>query len=88
MDLITSLEGANGVRLSTWRDPRAQALSPSYEVMKDVHRGVLSPPAVTEWPAVSGALSSAIADVIRGRAEPGAALSAASARIDEAGWLR
>jgi len=88
MDLITSLEGANGVRLSTWRDPRARALSPSYEVMEEVHRGVLSPPPVTAWPSVASTLSSAIADVVRGRVGARKALEAASARIDGAGWLR
>ncbi|MFG1921624.1 extracellular solute-binding protein [Cryptosporangium sp. NPDC048952] len=87
MDLITSLEGANGVRLSTWRDPRVRALSSAYEVMEDVHRGVLSPPPVTAWPSVSEVLSAAIADVIRGRAEPRDALERAAAHIEQAGWL-
>ncbi|WP_170323994.1 ABC transporter substrate-binding protein [Cryptosporangium phraense] len=88
MDVITSLSGATGVRLSTWRDPRVRALSPYYEVIEEVHRGVLSPPPVTDWPSVAGVLSSAIHDVMRERVDPAAALAAASAEIDAVGWLR
>ena len=69
------------------RDPRVRALSPYYEVIEDVHRSVLSPPPVTAWPAVSAVLSSAIADVVRGRAESGPALGAAATRIEAEGWL-
>ncbi|GAA0271933.1 extracellular solute-binding protein [Cryptosporangium japonicum] len=82
MDVITSLEGANGVRLSTWRDPRVRALSPCYAVMEEVHRTVVSPPPVTAWPAVSEMLSAAIAGAVRGRSEPGEALLAAAAEIE------
>lgn len=83
MDRITSEEGATGTRLSTWRDPRVQAMAPYYEVLEDAHRSVESPPPWPEWPAVNGVLNRMVDDVLRERATPEAAAARGSQHMRE-----
>lgn len=87
MDLVTSVEGATGTRLSTWRDPRTRRLSPYYEVIERVHENVMSPPGIAGWPDAARALSDAIAACAHDDAEPGPSLAAAAETIDRHGWL-
>jgi multiple sugar transport system substrate-binding protein len=87
MDLVTSLEGGTGVRLSTWRDERLRNVSPYYEVIEEVHGNVQSPPAVAGWPEAVRVLTRAIAAVVRDEADPAAALTEAATEVDRHGWL-
>lgn len=83
MDRITSLEGATGTRLSTWRDPEIQAMAPYYEVLEDAHASVESPPALPEWPAINDVLNHMVDDVINQRSSPTDAAAAASAHVSD-----
>jgi multiple sugar transport system substrate-binding protein len=59
-DKITSMCGANGVRLSTWRDPEVRARFPYYSIIEDVHRGTLTLPGIPQYPQVNEAISRAV----------------------------
>lgn len=74
MDKVTSLSGATGTRLSTWRDDEVRATSPYYSVIEQVHGGVQSLPATPALPAAVDVLNVMVDDVINGRAEPAVAL--------------
>ena len=67
MDKITSLVGANGTRLSTWRDTEVQAKFQYYEIIEEVHRQVESPPAIPEYPALNEVLSTMVDEVLHQR---------------------
>jgi multiple sugar transport system substrate-binding protein len=74
MDKVTSLSGATGTRLSTWRDDEVRATSPYYSVIEEVHAGVRTLPATPLLPGVVEILNVMVDEVINGRAEPAAAL--------------
>lgn len=92
MDKITSLEGGNGTRLSTWRDPDVRRRFQYYEVIEEVHRHVMSPPRLPEYPAINDILDRMMAGLIAGRQEIAPALRQASEQVEsllaEAGYYR
>ncbi|HEX9114568.1 MAG TPA: extracellular solute-binding protein [Anaerolineae bacterium] len=92
MDKVTSLSGGTGTRLSTWRDPEIQAQFPYYEAIEEVHRGVESPPAIPEYPALNEVLSDMTKACLAGKAEPAVALRDAAAACEgilaDAGYYR
>ncbi len=60
LDKITSMVGANGTRLSTWRDPEVRAKYPYYGIIEEVHAGTRTLPAIPEYPAINEAISRAV----------------------------
>jgi multiple sugar transport system substrate-binding protein len=81
MDRITSLAGANGTRLSTWRDPQVRASSPAYAVIEEVHRQVRAMPQTTALPAVVEVLNRMVDDVVNRRASRPELLDRAVAEV-------
>lgn len=67
MDKLTSTEGANGTRLSTWRNPEVQAMCQYYEIIEEVHKQVMSPPAIAEYPAINEVFSMMVDDTLHER---------------------
>lgn len=65
-DKITSLSGANGTRLSTWRDPEIQHKFPYYAAIEDIHETTRTIPAIPEFAVINETLSHAIHSVIHG----------------------
>ena len=64
LDKVTSISGANGVRLSTWKDPEVLSRYPYYSIIEEVHADSITLPAIPEYPAVNEALSHAIHRVV------------------------
>ncbi len=56
-DKMTSMCGANGVRLSTWTDPEVVAKYPYYSIIADVHANTRTLPAIPEYPEINEAIS-------------------------------
>ncbi len=56
-DKVTSMCGANGVRLSTWNDPEVVAKYPYYSIISDVHANTRTLPAIPEYPEINEAIS-------------------------------
>jgi multiple sugar transport system substrate-binding protein len=83
LDKQTSLAGANGTRLSTWRDPEVQAIYQYYEIIEEVHRQVKSPPAIPEYPALNEVLSQMVDDVLHRRKSVEVALYDAARECEE-----
>ncbi len=83
MDKITSLEGANGCRLSTWRNPDIRRQFQYYEIIEEVHRNVESPPGIPEYPQINETLSAAIDSVHTGQRTVKAALDEAARQVEQ-----
>jgi len=81
MDKVTSLSGATGTRLSTWRDREVRATSPYYAVIEDVHASIRSLPATPLLPSAVDVLNVMVDDVINDRATPATSLSRAAAAV-------
>jgi len=64
LDKVTSMCGANGVRLSTWNDPEVRTKYPYYSIIADVHKGSITMPAIPEYPAINEAISEAVHNVV------------------------
>jgi multiple sugar transport system substrate-binding protein len=82
MDLITTQEGGNGVRLSTWRDPAVRRHFQFYDVIEEVHQKVISPPRIPEYPAINEILNSMMAAAVTGAKDTATALREASEEIE------
>ncbi len=82
MDLITTFEGGNGCRLSTWRDPPVRQQFQYYEVIEDVHRQVISPPRLPEYPSINEVLNLMMAAAVSGKKDVPTALADASGEIE------
>jgi multiple sugar transport system substrate-binding protein len=76
-DKITSMVGANGTRLSTWRDLEVRAKYPHYEIIEEVHSGTLTLPAIPEYTQINDCISEAVDAVIHHGADVRTALRAA-----------
>jgi multiple sugar transport system substrate-binding protein len=63
-DQITSLSGANGVRLSTWRDPHIVGRYPYYSTIEDVHGKTRTMPAISEFTEMNELISTAVHQVV------------------------
>ncbi len=63
-DKVTSMVGANGTRLSTWRDPDVQQKYPHYAIIEDVHSQTLTLPAIPAYTAINEAISRAVHRVV------------------------
>ncbi|MBI4550776.1 MAG: extracellular solute-binding protein [Candidatus Latescibacteria bacterium] len=83
MDKVTSLEGGNGTRLSTWRDPDVQRQFRYYQMIERVHQNVESPPTIPEYPAINEVLNRAIDDALHGRKAVKQALDEAAEESEE-----
>lgn len=77
-DKVTSMMGANGTRLSTWRDPEVRAKYPHYEIIEQIHGQTLTLPAIPEYTLVNDCISGAVDAVLHRGAEPAEALQAAA----------
>lgn len=77
MDLAATQAGINGVRLSTWRDPEIQEQFKQYEVIEEVHKNVMSPSQIAEYPAINEVLSRMVDDVLNRRTKVKEALESA-----------
>ncbi|MES1227895.1 MAG: extracellular solute-binding protein, partial [Armatimonadota bacterium] len=64
MDKVTSMKGANGTRLSTWRDPEVQAKYPHYVIIEQAHAKTRTLPAIPEFPELNELLSAGIHQVM------------------------
>lgn len=82
MDLITTQEGGNGCRLSTWRDPSVRQQFQYYEVIEEVHQHVISPPRLPEYPAINDVLNAMMAAAVSGQKNVATALRDASQEIE------
>lgn len=82
MDKLTSMLGANGVRLSTWRDSEVQARFPQYEIVERVHRNTRSLPAVPEYPQINQAINQAVKRVMHERQDVRASLGQARLEVN------
>lgn len=65
LDKATSMAGANGTRLSTWRDPEVRAKYPYYKIIENVHTGTRTLPGIPEYPAINEAISQAVHAALR-----------------------
>lgn len=63
-DKITSQVGANGTRLSTWRDPEIQNQYPHYRIIESIHEQTLTLPAIPEYNLVNECISHAVHRVL------------------------
>lgn len=92
MDLITSREGANGCRLSTWRHPEIRRQFQYYEVIEAVHQQVISPPRLPEYPLINEVLNRMMETAVAGRKDAPTALADAAAEVEtilaEKGYYR
>lgn len=59
-DKLTSLSGANGTRLSTWRDPEIQCQFAYYKVIESIHESTRTLPAIPEYAAINEIISHAV----------------------------
>lgn len=59
-DKLTSQSGANGTRLSTWRDPEIQSQFEYYRVIETVHESTLTLPAIPEYGEINESISRAV----------------------------
>lgn len=78
MDKVTSMAGANGVRLSTWNDPEVRAKYPYYSIIESVHAGTRTLPAFPQYPAVNEQISLAVHRVIHEGADVALSLATAA----------
>lgn len=81
MDKITSLEGANGCRLSTWKDPEILQRFPFYATIEKVQQNVEITPRIPEYPKISEALNKAMAEALDGTKSSKEALDAAAIEV-------
>jgi multiple sugar transport system substrate-binding protein len=70
--------GANGTRLSTWRDPEVRAKYPHYEIIEQIHGQTLTLPAIPEYTLVNDCISGAVDAVLHQGMDPAEALQAAA----------
>lgn len=77
-DKVTSMMGANGTRLSTWRDPEVRAKYPHYNIIEDVHGQTRTLPAIPEYNLINDCISGAVDAVLHRGADPAEALIAAA----------
>jgi multiple sugar transport system substrate-binding protein len=77
-DKVTSMVGANGTRLSTWRDPEVQAKYPHYKIIEEVHGQTLTLPAIPEYNLVNDCISGAVDAVLHRGLDPAEMLQAAA----------
>ena len=82
-DLMTSMNGANGVRLATWRNPDVRVKYPYYEIIESVHAGSKTMPAIPEYPAINEVISHAVHRVLHNEASVADALNEAVRQTEE-----
>ncbi|MEI7575894.1 MAG: extracellular solute-binding protein [Armatimonadota bacterium] len=91
-DKVTSMVGANGTRLSTWRDPEVRAKYPHYKIIEEVHGQTRTLPAIPEYTMVNDNISTAVHAVIHLGADPRLALEASRCEaeyfLEQSGRLR
>jgi multiple sugar transport system substrate-binding protein len=82
MDLVTTLAGGNGTRLSTWNDPGVQQRFPHYAVLERAHEGARTLPAIAEFPAIATVVGEMTRSVLHDDRDVDAALADAAASVD------
>lgn len=82
-DKVTSMVGANGTRLSTWRDADVRAKYPHYELIEAVHGGTLTLPAIPEYTEINESISRAVHRVVHERAPAGPSIARAADEVCE-----
>ncbi len=91
-DKVTSMVGANGTRLSTWRDPEVRAKYPHYEIIEQVHGQTRTLPAIPEYTLINDCISGAVDAVLHRGLDPAemlrAAADAAAVHLEMSGRLR
>jgi multiple sugar transport system substrate-binding protein len=92
MDLLTTLEGLNGCRLSTWRNPEVRRQFQYYEVIEAVHQQAIGLPQLAEYPTINEILNAMMAAAVSGRKDAATALRDAAAETEallgEKGYYR
>jgi multiple sugar transport system substrate-binding protein len=78
MDKITSLEGANGSRISTWNDKEIVGRWPFYATFEKAHEDVQYVPQIPEYTRICESINDAMDSVLRGRSTAKRALSQAA----------
>ena len=66
MDKITSLEGANGSRISTWSDKEIVGRWPFYATFEKAHEDVEYLPQIPEYPKICEAINDAMHSALKG----------------------
>jgi multiple sugar transport system substrate-binding protein len=66
MDRLTTLEGGIGCRLSTWRDPKVNAIVPYYHRLADIHRYARTLPRSRQLPELVSVIDQAVQVAIAG----------------------
>jgi len=85
MDRVTTLEGASGTRLSTWRDPEVLRANSFYSMVEEINAGTVNTlPGIPEYTELNGILNRMVeAAVVERSASPADALAAAEAEARE-----
>lgn len=83
MDLLTTLNGACGTRLSSWRDTEALARYPEQALFERAHRNSRPLPRVARLPDIVGILNAALERIVH-CAQPAPATLADAARAVDA----
>lgn len=83
MDKQTTMSGANGVRLSTWRDQEVRGRLPYYALIESVHLNTRTLPTIPEYPAINEALNQAVKRVTHERRPAEESLARASEEVRE-----
>ncbi len=82
MDKLASMSGANGVRLSTWRDTDVLARFPYYGILERVHENTRVLPPIPEYPAINESLNQAVKRVTHDRHSPESSLAIAEREVE------
>ncbi|MEM7022512.1 MAG: extracellular solute-binding protein [Pseudomonadota bacterium] len=84
MDKITTIEGAIGCRLSTWRDPEVNALVPFYNKLGSLHEKARQLPFDQRFPALAHIIDHLVTEAIEGDAASTTLLARAQAEAEQA----
>ncbi|GHJ40791.1 extracellular solute-binding protein [Streptomyces sp. TS71-3] len=85
MDRITAQEGGTATRLDSWADPAVSGLAPYYEQFEEAHGNTRSLPRDPRWPQISEVLNDMVGALVKGSAQPAAAVAVAHRRLTEIG---
>jgi multiple sugar transport system substrate-binding protein len=82
MDKLTTLEGAIGVRRSTWSDPEVTAITPNYALLDDLHAHARELPLHPRMAEISHVVDDLLTAAVTGDAPSAELLATAQARIE------
>jgi len=82
-DKFTTMAGAIGTRLSTWKDEEIQKRWPFYCIMEEIHKNTESPPRIPEYPKINDVLNKMVYDAVNLKKPVKAALNEAAREVRE-----